>query len=121
MRACAGAEAPVLAKAHHPAIEEQAQRGIVDIATLEQTNADLIATIEGFSRQDVDAFAVHSQQRAEKAWVEGRFDGSIVPVRDMNGVVVLDHGRRLAEGTARDIRRNQAVIGAYLGTESEGC
>lgn len=53
--------------------------------------ADLIATIEGFSRQDVDSFAMRSQQRAEAAWSEGRFDRSIVPVRDINGVVVLDH------------------------------
>ena len=61
--------------------------------------ADLIATIEGFSRQDVDAFAVRSQQRAEKAWAEGRFDGSIVPVRDMNGVVVLDHDEHRRPGS----------------------
>lgn len=53
--------------------------------------ADLIATIEGFSRQDVDAYAIRSQQRAEQAWQEGRFAGSIVPVRDMNGVVLLEH------------------------------
>ena len=61
--------------------------------------ADLIATIEGFNRQDVDAFAVRSQQRAEKAWAEGRFDGSIVPVRDMNGVVVLDHDEHRRPGS----------------------
>lgn len=61
--------------------------------------ADLIATIEGFSRQDVDAFAVRSQQRAEAAWAEGRFDGSIVPVRDMNGVVVLDHDEHRRPGS----------------------
>jgi acetyl-CoA acetyltransferases len=53
--------------------------------------ADLIATLEGFTREDVDAFAVRSQQRAETAWNEGRFARSIVPVRDLNGVVVLDH------------------------------
>jgi acetyl-CoA C-acetyltransferase len=52
--------------------------------------ADLIATTEGFTRQDVDAFAARSQQRAETAWQEGRFARSIVPVRDVNGVVVLD-------------------------------
>ncbi|MGP6170300.1 acetyl-CoA C-acetyltransferase [Microbacterium sp. A196] len=52
--------------------------------------ADLIATIEGFSREDVDAFAARSQQRAETAWQEGRFDKSIVPVKDFNGVVLLD-------------------------------
>ena len=61
--------------------------------------ADLIATIEGFSRQDVDAFAVRSQQRAEAAWAGGRFDGSIVPVRDMNGVVVLDHDEHRRPGS----------------------
>ena len=53
--------------------------------------ADLIATIEGFSREDVDAFAMRSQQRAEAAWHEGRFEHSIVPVHDINGVVLLDH------------------------------
>ncbi|GAA5031651.1 acetyl-CoA C-acetyltransferase [Microbacterium fluvii] len=52
--------------------------------------ADLIATLEGFSREDVDAFAARSQERAETAWQEGRFARSIVPVRDINGVLVLD-------------------------------
>jgi acetyl-CoA C-acetyltransferase len=53
--------------------------------------ADLIATIEGFSREDVDRFAVTSQQRAEAAWSGGYFAKSVVAVRDMNGVTVLDH------------------------------
>jgi acetyl-CoA C-acetyltransferase len=52
--------------------------------------ADLIATIEGFSREDVDAYAVRSQQRAEVAWSDGRFKRSIVPVTDGNGVTILD-------------------------------
>ena len=52
--------------------------------------ADLVATIEGFNREDVDAYAVRSQQRAEVAWTEGRFKRSIVPVTDMNGVTILD-------------------------------
>ncbi|GAA5209549.1 acetyl-CoA C-acetyltransferase [Microbacterium kyungheense] len=52
--------------------------------------ADLIATIEGFSRDDVDAYAAESQRRADAAWREGRFEGSIVPVRDQNGVTLLD-------------------------------
>jgi acetyl-CoA C-acetyltransferase len=52
-------------------------------------SADLIATIEGFSRTDVDTFALRSQERAAKAIAEGRFDRSIVPVRDRNGVDVL--------------------------------
>ena len=53
--------------------------------------ADLIATIEGFSREDVDRFAVTSQRRAEAAWSGGYFAKSVVAVRDMNGVSVLDH------------------------------
>src|SRR6266851_3863022 len=52
--------------------------------------ADLIATLEGFSREDVDAYAVRSQQRADTAWREGRFKRSIVPVTDGNGVTILD-------------------------------
>ncbi|MGB0956691.1 MAG: acetyl-CoA C-acetyltransferase [Panacagrimonas sp.] len=54
-------------------------------------SADLIASLEGFSRQDVDGLAVESQQRAARAQAEGRFDNSIVPVRDVNGMTVLDH------------------------------
>ena len=54
-------------------------------------SADLIATIEGFSRDDVDAYAVRSQERAAAAWSSGRFAKSIVPVKDLNGVTILDH------------------------------
>ena len=54
-------------------------------------SADLIATTEGFSREDVDAFALESQTRAGKAWADGRFDRSIVPVLDRSGQVILDH------------------------------
>ena len=54
-------------------------------------SADLIATLEGFSRADVDAYAVQSQQRAGKAQAEGRFSKSLVPVRDINGMLMLDH------------------------------
>ncbi len=53
--------------------------------------ADLIATLEGFSRADVDAFALRSQQRAAKARAEGLFGKSLVPVADQNGIVLLDH------------------------------
>ncbi|WP_250282580.1 MULTISPECIES: acetyl-CoA C-acetyltransferase [unclassified Frankia] len=53
--------------------------------------ADLIATIEGFSREDVDAYAVRSQELADTAWRNGYFARSVVPVRDVNGVVILDH------------------------------
>src|SRR6478609_9250931 len=49
--------------------------------------ADLIATIEGWSRDDVDAYAAESHHRAAKAWVNGYFSGAIVPVVDINGQV----------------------------------
>jgi acetyl-CoA C-acetyltransferase len=52
-------------------------------------SADLIATKYGFSRDDVDAYAVQSQQRAAKSWDEGRFDKSVVPVKDINGLTIL--------------------------------
>src|SRR5438270_9641019 len=52
-------------------------------------SADLIATKYGFSRDDVDAYAVQSQQRAGKAWEEGRFNKSVVPVKDQNGLTIL--------------------------------
>src|SRR5213082_279614 len=52
-------------------------------------SADLIATKYGFSRDDVDAYAVQSQQRAAKAWDEGRFKNSVIPVRDVNGLTIL--------------------------------
>ena len=54
-------------------------------------SADLIATLEGFSRADVDAYAVQSQRRAGQARAEGRFSKSIIPVRDINGMLMLDH------------------------------
>ncbi|QNG19664.1 acetyl-CoA C-acetyltransferase [Rhodococcus triatomae] len=57
--------------------------------------ADLIATMEGFDRTRVDEFAVRSQELAAKAWADGRFDGSVVPVRDRNGVVVLDRDEHM--------------------------
>ncbi|TQC45605.1 acetyl-CoA C-acetyltransferase [Rhodococcus sp. WS4] len=53
--------------------------------------ADLIATLEGFTREDVDAYAVRSQTRAEHAWSGGYFAKSVVPVKDLNGITVLDH------------------------------
>jgi len=52
-------------------------------------SADLIATKYGFSRDDVDAYAVESQKRAARSWEEGRFDKSLVPVKDINGLTIL--------------------------------
>jgi acetyl-CoA C-acetyltransferase len=61
--------------------------------------ADIIATEFGFSRDDADALAVESQKRAARAWAEGRFDKSVVPVRDINGLTILDRDEYLRPGT----------------------
>jgi acetyl-CoA C-acetyltransferase len=61
--------------------------------------ADLIATIEGFTREDVDAYAVQSQDRADTAWTEGRFKRSVVAVTDMNGVLILDQDEHRRPGS----------------------
>ncbi|MGZ8742791.1 MAG: acetyl-CoA C-acetyltransferase [Nocardioides sp.] len=61
--------------------------------------ADLIATLEGFSRDDVDAFAAESQARAAKAQANGYFDGSVVPVKDINGLTVLEKDEFIRPGT----------------------
>lgn len=57
--------------------------------------ADTIATKYGFSRDDVDAFAVESQKRAARAWKEGRFAKSIIPVKDQMGGIRLDHDEHM--------------------------
>ena len=61
--------------------------------------ADLIATLEGFSREDVDRYAERSQRLAAQAWEEGRFERSVVPVKDMNGLTVLDRDEHMRPGT----------------------
>jgi len=62
-------------------------------------SADLIATKHGYTREDVDAFAVESQARAATAWEAGYFDGSIVPVKDTIGVTMLDRDEHMRPGT----------------------
>jgi acetyl-CoA C-acetyltransferase len=62
-------------------------------------SADLIATKYGFSRDDVDAYAVQSQQRAATAWSEGRFKHSIAPVRDVNGLPLLERDEHMRPST----------------------
>ncbi|WP_406084384.1 acetyl-CoA C-acetyltransferase [Streptomyces virginiae] len=64
--------------------------------------ADLIATIEGFSRRDVDEYAALSQERAAAAIKDGRFVKSVVPVTDRNGLIVLDHDEFVRPGTTAD-------------------
>jgi acetyl-CoA C-acetyltransferase len=62
-------------------------------------SADLIATKYGFSRDDVDAYAVESQKRAAEAWADGRFKNSILPIRDINGITLLDRDENMRPGT----------------------
>ncbi|MEO0749064.1 MAG: acetyl-CoA C-acetyltransferase [Pseudomonadota bacterium] len=62
-------------------------------------SADIIATEYGFSRDEADALAVESQKRAAKAWDEDRFNGSILTIKDMNGITILDHDEYMRPGT----------------------
>ena len=62
-------------------------------------SADIIATECGFSRDEADALAVQSQQRAARAWAENRFAKSVVPVLDQNGLTILDHDEYMRPGT----------------------
>ncbi|GAA3482474.1 acetyl-CoA C-acetyltransferase [Streptomyces yanii] len=84
--------------------------------------ADLIATIEGFSRRDVDEFAALSQERAAEAWKDGRFARSVVPVKDRNGLVVLDHDEHMRPGTTADslaaLKPSFATIGELGGFDA---
>ncbi len=58
-------------------------------------SADLIATLYDYSRDDVDTFAVESQKRAAKAWDEGRFKNSVIPIEDQNGLTILDRDEHM--------------------------
>ncbi len=64
--------------------------------------ADLIATLDGYTRADVDAFAANSQAKAALAQKEGRFDKSIIPVKDGAGVTILDHDEFVRAGTTAE-------------------
>ncbi len=62
-------------------------------------SADLVATKYGFSRDDVDSYAVESQKRAQRSWDEGRFKDAVVPVVDINGTTVLGHDEHMRPET----------------------
>ena len=84
--------------------------------------ADLIATVEGFSRDDVDAYAVRSQERAALAQQEGRFAGSVVPVCDINDNVVLDRDEFIRPGTTVEtlagLKPSFAMMGEHGGFDA---
>jgi acetyl-CoA C-acetyltransferase len=61
--------------------------------------ADLIATLDGFSRDDVDAYSVESQKRAANAWKNGYFKKSVTPVKDINGLTILDKDEHMRPDT----------------------
>ncbi|MEM9054556.1 MAG: acetyl-CoA C-acetyltransferase [Pseudomonadota bacterium] len=80
--------------------------------------ADTIATKWGFSRDDVDAYAVESQQRAARAWKEGRFSKSIIPVKDQMGGTQLDHDEHMRPDA--DMQSLAALNPSFAGMGSMG-
>jgi acetyl-CoA C-acetyltransferase len=84
--------------------------------------ADLIATLEGFGREDVDAFAAESHHRAAKAWANGYFADAIVPVVDRNGLPILDHDELVRPDTSVEglagLKPSFAQIGRDAGFDS---
>src|SRR5947209_11587105 len=85
-------------------------------------SADLIATVEEFSREAADAYALQSQERAATAQAEGRFANSVVPVLDINDQVVLDHDEFIRPGTTVDtlagLKPSFAAIGDMGGFDA---
>ncbi|MFQ5478894.1 MAG: acetyl-CoA C-acetyltransferase [Candidatus Binatia bacterium] len=81
-------------------------------------SADLIATIEGFSREDVDGFAASSQRKCEVAVAEGRFARGIIPVRDAHGELILDRDEHPRPGTSAEdlasLSPSFAGLGEYV-------
>ena len=77
--------------------------------------ADLIATIEEFSREDVDAYAARSQERAAAARDSGKFADSVIPVKDINEHVVLDHDEFIRPGTTVETLGNLKPSFATIG------
>ncbi len=85
-------------------------------------SADLLATKYGFSRDDVDAYAVESQKRASRAWNEGRFARSVIPVTDLNGLALLDRDEHMRPETTMQslaaLRPSFADIGQRAGFDA---
>jgi acetyl-CoA C-acetyltransferase len=77
--------------------------------------ADVIATLDGFTRNDVDSYAAESQRRAAQSWAEGRFAGAIVPVKDTMGEVVLDRDEHMRPQTTVESLGNLKPAFAGMG------
>ncbi|TCC50233.1 acetyl-CoA C-acetyltransferase [Kribbella capetownensis] len=78
-------------------------------------SADLIATLDGFSRTDVDAYAAESHARAAKAWANGYFGRSVISVQDRNGLQILDHDQLVRPGTTVETLAGLPVSFAAIG------
>ena len=87
-------------------------------------SADIIATLDGKTREDLDAYAARSHERAAKAWEEGRFDRTVVPVKDINGVTLLDRDETIRPGTTVEslsgLRPAFAAVGEQGGFDAVG-
>ena len=85
-------------------------------------SADIIASLDGMAREDLDAFAARSHERAAKAWEEGRFARTVVPVKDQNGQVLLDRDETIRQGTTVEslsgLRPAFAMIGDQGGFDA---
>ena len=85
-------------------------------------SADLIATKYGFSRDDVDAYAVQSQKRAAVAWSEARFKNAIAPVKDVNGITLLDRDEHMRPTTdmqsLASLKPSFAIVGEQGGFDA---
>jgi acetyl-CoA C-acetyltransferase len=84
--------------------------------------ADLLATVEGFTRDEVDAYAARSQRRAAAAQVDGKFDRSIIPVRDINDTIVLERDEHIRPDTTVEslgtLKPSFATIGELGGFDA---
>ena len=85
-------------------------------------SADLLATLDGVTREDCDAFAVVSQQRAAAAWEGGLFEKSVVPVKDRNGLLVLDRDEHMRPSTSVEslgkLRAAFSTMGSQYGFDA---
>ncbi|RAV33710.1 acetyl-CoA C-acetyltransferase [Corynebacterium heidelbergense] len=80
-------------------------------------SADLIATLDGKTREDLDTYAARSHERAAKAWEEGRFDRTVVPVKDRNGLTLLDRDETIRPGTTVESLSGLKPAFAMIGEE----
>lgn len=85
-------------------------------------SADIIASLDGFTREEVDTFAARSHERAAQAWKEGRFDRTVVPVKDQNGLTLLDKDETIRPGTTVEglsgLRPAFAMVGEQGGFDA---